>query len=364
MSARKSVAEWAAAAAPYAVEAVAAVAVAAAAYRLARGGPQRRAGPAVGVDVGRATCGGEVVALGLREHGVRALYTLPGMHVAPINVAAKALGINVIDVRTEATAVFAAEGHYRLTGFPGVATVTAGPGLATTAPAVANARASRSAVVLLGGSAASYLAGRGAAQSDPDAAQALGRLCKAHLRPTRLAELAGAVARAFHEAASGVPGPVLVEFPMEVVYSLADFEATAASTLFPAGADKAPMMLRWQLQRHASRVFGAVGSRLTIDAPIPVDIPLPRDCDVEAAARILVDARRPVIVLGSGAAAIPYPNRAAEHAADLKSALTTMGVPVHLTGCARGALGRGCPLEFRQSRREVLERADAVPLAR
>ena len=84
--------------------------------------------------------GGERVAAALQAHGVRWLFTLCGGHISPILAACKALGIRVVDVRDEATAVFAADAVARLTGVPGVAAVTAGPGLTNTITALKNAQ--------------------------------------------------------------------------------------------------------------------------------------------------------------------------------------------------------------------------------
>src|SRR6266704_3735396 len=108
--------------------------------------------------------GGDLIADVLQKQGVRFLFTLCGGHIAPILVSAKARGIRVVDVRHEATAVFAADAVARLTGVPGVATVTAGPGVTNTITAVRNARLAQSPVVLLGGAAATILKGRGALQ--------------------------------------------------------------------------------------------------------------------------------------------------------------------------------------------------------
>lgn len=87
-----------------------------------------------------------------------------GGHISPILVASKALGMRVIDVRHEATAVFAADAVGRLTGIPGVACVTAGPGLTNTITAVKNAQMAESPLVLIAGAAATVLKGRGALQ--------------------------------------------------------------------------------------------------------------------------------------------------------------------------------------------------------
>lgn len=72
-----------------------------------------------------AAHGGDLVAAALKEQGVRFLFTLCGGHISPILTGCHSLGIRVVDVRDEATAVFAADAVSRLTGVPGVAAVTA-----------------------------------------------------------------------------------------------------------------------------------------------------------------------------------------------------------------------------------------------
>ena len=76
--------------------------------------------------------GGDLVAQALQAHGVRFVFTLTGGHIAPVLVGCHQRGIRVIDTRHEATAVFAADAVARLTGIPGVAVVTAGPGVTNT----------------------------------------------------------------------------------------------------------------------------------------------------------------------------------------------------------------------------------------
>ncbi|MEE9473115.1 MAG: thiamine pyrophosphate-binding protein, partial [Acidimicrobiia bacterium] len=108
--------------------------------------------------------GGELIAEVLEAQGVRFLFTLCGGHISPILVAAKRVGIRVVDVRHEANAVFAADAVARLNGTPGVAAVTAGPGVTNTITAVKNAQLAQSPVVLLGGATGTILKGRGALQ--------------------------------------------------------------------------------------------------------------------------------------------------------------------------------------------------------
>src|SRR5436853_1730022 len=114
--------------------------------------------------------GGEIIARVLQKQRVKFLFTLCGGHISPIFVSAQKLGIRVIDVRHEVNAVFAADAVARLTGVPGVAAVTAGPGVTNTLTAVKNAQLAQSPIVLLGGAAATVLRGRGALQDIDQAA--------------------------------------------------------------------------------------------------------------------------------------------------------------------------------------------------
>src|SRR4051812_50132524 len=107
--------------------------------------------------------GGDRIASVLVERGVRFLFTLCGGHISPILVGAKHRGIRVVDVRHEVDAVFAADAVFRLTGVPGVAAVTAGPGVTNTITAVKNAQLAQSAPVGVGGGAAARLKGGGGA---------------------------------------------------------------------------------------------------------------------------------------------------------------------------------------------------------
>ena len=93
--------------------------------------------------------GGDLVAKVLSEKGVKFLFTLCGGHISPILLGSEQKGIRVVDTRHEATAVFAADAMNRLSGIPGVAVVTAGPGLTNTITAVKNAQMAESAIILL-----------------------------------------------------------------------------------------------------------------------------------------------------------------------------------------------------------------------
>ncbi len=129
--------------------------------------------------------GGSRVAEVLVQHGVPFLFTLVGGHISPILVCAKRKGIRVVDVRHEVNAVFAADAVGRLTGIPGVAAVTAGPGVANTITAIKNAQLAQSPLVLLGGATATMLRGRGSLQ-DIDQMALMEPHVKFAARPNRL----------------------------------------------------------------------------------------------------------------------------------------------------------------------------------
>src|SRR5271156_4740453 len=161
--------------------------------------------------------GGDQIAAALQAHGVRFLFTLCGGHISPILTGAKALGIRVIDVRDEATAVFAADAVARLSGMPGVAAVTAGPGLTNSLTALKNALLAQSPLILFGGAAPTALQGRGALQDIKQRPVVMPHV-KTVKQVARVRELIPAVEDAFFVACDGVPGPVFIECPIDVLY--------------------------------------------------------------------------------------------------------------------------------------------------
>ena len=140
--------------------------------------------------------GGQLIANVLKAQGVKQVFTLCGGHISPILVEAKKQGIRIIDVRHEANAAFAADAVARLSGIPGVAAVTAGPGVTNTLTAIKNAQLAQSPLVLLGGATATMLRGRGSLQDIDQLA-----LIRPHVkwagRPNRLREVVPIVERAF-----------------------------------------------------------------------------------------------------------------------------------------------------------------------
>ena len=298
--------------------------------------------------------GGDRVAAVLQAHGVPAIYTLCGGHISPILSAAKGLGIRIVDVRDEATAVFAADAAARLSGLPGVAAVTAGPGITNTITALKNAQLAQSPLVLLGGAAPTALQGRGALQ-DIDQRPLVQPHVKKFFKVTRVRDLGAATADALALARSGVPGPVFVECPVDLLYdeaSIRQWYADAAGK----GSGLADRALRWYLGRHVRQMFEGSQEHAT-PAVQDVSLPLAGDAALRAALAALAKAQRPLAVVGSQAVVD------AGEVQHLARAITRLGIPVYLSGMARGLLGRDHALQMRHQRRQALREADCVLLA-
>ncbi len=298
--------------------------------------------------------GGDRIARVLQSHGVEFLFTLCGGHISPILKGAKNAGIRIIDVRHEATAVFAADALARLTGIPGVAAVTAGPGATNTITAVKNAQLAQSPVILLGGAAATVLKGRGSLQDIDQIA-----LFRSHVKwaqsVKRVQDLAVTVQRAFRIACEGVPGPVFVECPVDLLYDEAVVrDWYAAST--PQGNSLSDRLARAYLNRHARRLF-ANPDETSESASGDVKLPLPTRRAVARTARRVASSEKPVLVVGSQALAD------ASQADAVAAAIEHIGMPVYLSGMARGLMGLSHPLHRRHKRRNALREADLVLLA-
>ncbi|MDH3589196.1 MAG: thiamine pyrophosphate-binding protein, partial [Gammaproteobacteria bacterium] len=298
--------------------------------------------------------GGDRIGRVLKAHDVEFLFTLCGGHISPILKGAKDRGIRVIDVRHEATAVFAADAVSRLTGTPGVAAVTAGPGVTNTITAIKNAQLAQSPVVLIGGATATALKGRGALQDIDQLA-----LFKPHVKWARSAstvrDLGPTLQRAFELARSGVPGPVFVECPVDLLYDEATVrEWYAAST--PRGKSLADRLLRTWLKRHTNQLFLHTN---TVDETQAEEVlpPLPTPRKVNRSARRVARCQRPVLIVGSQALV------EAQQAKAIAAAIERIGMPVYLSGMARGLLGPAHELHCRHQRRKALREADLVILA-
>ncbi len=300
--------------------------------------------------------GGEQVADVLVRRGVRFLYTLCGGHIAPILVAAKQRGIRVLDVRDEASAAFAADASSRLSGIPGVVAVTAGPGLTNIITAVKNAQLAQSPLVILGGATGTILKGRGSLQ-DIDQEALFAPHVKWLATVDKVKDLAAAVEQAFDEASLGVPGPVFVECPVDLLY-----EEKLVRGLYGVGEEAPPprsfgeKVQRAYLRWHLSRLFGGP-PRKPLLAPQPMPVPRATGFELKKAVAALEKAQRPVLVVGSQAAV------RSERVGEIAAAIEALGVPTYLSGMARGLLGTNSPVQLRHNRKNALKEADLVILA-
>ena len=149
--------------------------------------------------------GGEHAVAVAAAHGVRTLFTLSGAHVFPMYDAAVHADppMRILDVRHEQTAVFAAEAVGKLTRVPGLAVLTAGPGVTNGVSAVTQAQFSGSPLVVVGGRAPASRWGTGSLQ-ELDHPPLLAPVTKSSRTVHQVADIAGAVHEAFTLAATGV----------------------------------------------------------------------------------------------------------------------------------------------------------------
>ncbi len=253
-----------------------------------------------------------------QRYGVTTMFTLSGGHLFPLYDGAVKAGppLRLVDVRHEQTAVFAAEATGRLTRVPGLAAVTAGPGVTNSVSAVTTAMFNGAPLVLLGGRAPDYQWGKGALQ-ELDQVPLLAPVTKRAWTEHAAAGVASSVDEAFRLAATPHRGPVFCDFPLEVIYG----DATA-------------------------ELPGAV-------LPAPV---APATGDVEQIAALLAEARRPVLVLGSDVWL-----DGAETAARLCA--EALHLPVIANGQGRGILPRGHAQLVSRARPLAFGQADLVIVA-
>ncbi len=160
--------------------------------------------------------GGEVVAGALEAQGVKRVFCVPGESYLPILAALDGSPITPIVCRHEGAASMAAEATGKLTGRPGVAIVTRGPGAANAASGVHVAQQDSTPLVLLVGQVATWMRGRDAFQ-EVDYAAMFGGMCKRVEEVHDAGRLPEAMARAFAAAMSGRPGPVVLALPEDVL---------------------------------------------------------------------------------------------------------------------------------------------------
>ena len=208
--------------------------------------------------------------------------------------------------------------------------------------------------MLFGGAAPTALQGRGALQ-DIDQRPLVAPHVKRFFKIRRVTELGPAVDEAFWLAASGIPGPVFIECPVDLLYdesTIRQWYADAAGK----GTAVGDRLLRWYLGRHVEKMFAGSGERPTAHVRA-VEPPQPPAARIRQARAALARAQRPLMVIGSQTLA------QAAQAMQIAAAVQQLGIPVYLSGMARGLLGRQHALQLRHQRRLALREADCVVLA-
>src|SRR3954471_21918798 len=255
--------------------------------------------------------GGRLVAQRLRAAGVTKLFTLSGGHLFSIYDGCREEGVDIIDVRHEQTAAFAAEGWAKATRSVGVAALTAGPGVTNGMSALASAQANGSPVVVLGGRAPAMRWGMGSLQ-EIDHVPFVAPLVKSARTASSPQDGATMLDEAMRTSLESPTGPTFVDFPLDHVFS----EGPAVSTPF--------------------------------SPPPPLAV-----ADVEQAASLLRGASRPVVMAGTG---LYWAH--AENA--LRRLCEELSVPAFLNGLARGCVPADHPQFFSRTRSTGLKGADVA----
>jgi acetolactate synthase-1/2/3 large subunit len=299
---------------------------------------------------------GDIIGQVLRQRGVQFLFTLCGGHISPILTGAKKEGIRVVDVRDEVNAVFAADAVGRITGVPGVAAVTAGPGVTNSITALKNAQMAQTPLILLGGAAPTVLKKRGALQ-DIDQLSLLRSIAKMAVTIRRNCDIVPVMEKAFDVCRSGVPGPVFVECPIDMLYSESLVRQWYGAK--PDAGRKGGVrskLLDFYLQRHVDQMFACEFEEMT-PGETTVTSPDFDSRSVSRAVELIAMAQRPALIVGSQATLQP------DNIDKLAGAVGALGIPVFLTGMARGLLGRSHPMQMRHQRKKALQKADLVIIA-
>ncbi|HVV83734.1 MAG TPA: thiamine pyrophosphate-binding protein [Kofleriaceae bacterium] len=257
--------------------------------------------------------GGHVIARQLKAEGTSCIFTLCGGHIAPIYDGCLREGIDIIDTRHEQAAVHAADGWSRLTRGCGVAVITAGPGVTDGVTGVANAYQASIPLLVLGGAAELRFIGKGALQ-EMQQTSLLAPITKASFTASDPKRLAEYIRTGFRIATSGVPGPVFIELPFDVL------TAQVSDPQFPAPPRP------WPAQ--------------------PGD-----PAAIEQAAALLAAAERPMLFAGSQV----YWDGAS---LELVALAERAGVPVFTNAMGRGCIDSRHPLAFSQARKQAFRGTD------
>jgi acetolactate synthase-1/2/3 large subunit len=263
--------------------------------------------------------GGHLVAKALKAEGVDTIFTLCGGHIIDIYDGCVDEGISVIDVRHEQVAAHAADGYARITGRPGCAVVTAGPGTSDAITGVANAFRAESPMLLIGGQGALSQHKMGSLQDLPHV-DMMTPITKFAATVPSTARAADLVSMAFRECYHGSPGPSFLEIPRDVL----DAQVPVEQARVPKPGH----------YRASTRSAGDPAA-------------------IEQLADLLVKAEKPCILLGSQV----WTCRATDDAIEF---VREFDVPAFMNGAGRGTLAPKDPLHFQLARRYAFDNADLI----
>ena len=283
-----------------------------------------------------------------KQKKISSVFTLCGGHISPILVGCEKENINIIQVRDEVSAVFAADAVSRLTDSVGVAIVTAGPGVTNTITAIKNAQMAQSPVLLIGGAAATLLKGRGSLQ-DIDQISLLKTYVKSAVSVKKTRDVIPTLANALNTATSGVPGPVFVELPIDLLYPEEDIRKEFINQLPKSGYFG--KIAHWYVERHLNDLFSSKKSSIKVK---PVKQFKLDQRKIDKAALAIVKAKKPVFLLG---------NQVTQNKEFLPMCLKSidkLSVPTFTSGMARGCFGSSDKYFFRHNRKHALKNADVV----
>ncbi len=276
-----------------------------------------------------------------RAHGVSTLFTLSGAHVFPIyDAAVKAEPpMPIVDVRHEPTAAFAAEAVGKLTRSPGLAVLTAGPGVTNGVSTMAQAHFAGSPLVVIGGRAPAARWGSGTLQ-ELDHPPILESITKSAATANTVEDIAPTVDEAFSLAGSSHRGPTFVDIPLDEFFNSAELGApSAGNTTAPIEPDPADLTRVAELLATSARPVLILGTDVWADGA------------EEAALRFVQETGIAVIANGMGRGIVPG------------------GHPQLVTKARSHALGQcdltivvGTPLDFRLGF-GVFGGKDAAPVA-
>ena len=267
--------------------------------------------------MGNLIDGGEIIARMIKNEGVGHIFTLSGGHVQNIYEGCLNNGIEIIDTRHEQSAGHAADGYSRITFKPGVAVVTAGPGVTDVVTAVANAYQASSPMVVIGGRSPLRQYDMGSLQDIEllDVMKPITKWAQAVYETRRIPYY---MAMAFREAMTGRFGPTFLQIPSDVLFGRVDED-----------------QVDWpRSYRTSGEIMG--------------DPALIRE-----AAEAIARAKRPMVMAGSGV----FWHRAQKELAECARAAD---VPVFTNAMGRGSLRQDNPNFFSLARKPAFAQADTI----